>query len=259
MPEAPEAKYLELMLRKAVLGKKILKITSNTKTTKNLPKPSKVVDSGSRGKIFWLKTEDYWVHLHMGLTGWLTFWEPKIYKYVLHFDGIDVWLKDQRRFSRIDIFKTDTDHKKALGKIGTCIFCPDFTLEKFKELLGNGKRNISAFLLDQKKLAGVGNYIRNDALYIAGISPKRKINDLTDTEKKKLYEAIMFVIYSSLKTWLEDENIPIPSRLSKLAPKRLSVPYRMRVYDREVDQAGRKIKKEMFAGRKTFWVPEKQM
>ena len=264
MPEGPEAKYLELMMRQEVLGMKFNKITSNTKTTKNIPSAAKIIDTGSKGKILWLKTKKYWVHLHMGLTGWLVFDKPRIYKYILHFrdqDGekFDVYLADRRRFSRIDIFTTDKTHKNALNKIGICLFCSEFTVDKFKELMGNSKRNISAFLLDQKKFAGIGNYIRNDALYIAKISPKRKLHQLNDQEINKLYQAIKFIVYSSLYTWLKDDKIPIPAYIKKLAPKKLNVPYQMKVYDQEFDPSGREVKFiKNYAGRRTFYVPSIQ-
>tara|TARA_R100001163_G_C5023324_1_gene165553 strand:+ start:271 stop:1050 length:780 start_codon:yes stop_codon:yes gene_type:complete len=258
MPEGPEAKYLELLIRKFALNKKLKNIVSNTKTTKQIPSSSKVVDTGSRGKIFWLKTKSYWVHLHMGLTGWLVFDEPKIYKYVLEFENGNIWLKDQRRFSRVDIFETEEDHNKALEKIGKCIFCKDFTLENFKEVIKSSKRNISSFLLDQSKFAGIGNYIRNDALYLAKVSPKRKTNTLTDKEIKDLYDAIMHIIYSSLETWMDTLDIKMPARLEKLAPKKLADPYEFYVYDRDIDPDGNKVKREKVAGRNTFWVPSVQ-
>lgn len=260
MPEAPEIKYLELLLRNKVLGKVLSNITSNTKTTRKLPSASKVIDTGSVGKILWLQTNKYYVHLHMGLTGWLVFEKPKIYKYVLHFgNDIDVYIRDQRRFSKLDIYETKEQHQEALAKLGRCIFCKDFTFEYFDEVLGDSKRNISAFLLDQKNLAGIGNYIRNEALYIAHLSPKRKIDTLSKNDREKLYHAIMFVIYSNLYEWLDEGGLKVPVRLKKLAPKKLSVPYRMRVYDREVDNAGRRITfLKSYAGRKTFYVPDVQ-
>lgn len=253
MPEAPESKYLALKLKKLVLGKNFTKIISNTKTKRNLPNISKIIDINSKGKIIYIQTKDYYVHMHMGLTGWLIENKPRIYKYVLQFGRKKIYLQDQRRFSKIDIYDKD-DHEKELDKIGDCVFCKNFTLESFSNKIKKFKRNISSLLLDQNIFAGIGNYIRNEALYIARISPKRNSKDLNDNEIKKLYHAIKFVIYSNLFDWLKDE-IKIPPNLKKLAPKKLSIPYRMRVYARDKDNYGRKITfvKNM-NGRKTFYV-----
>lgn len=263
MPEGPEAKYLELFLRNKILGYQFDKIVSNTKTIRKLPQKSKVIDTGCKGKILWLRTKDYWVHLHMGLSGWLVEEKPRIYKYVLYFKKGKqekvFYLSDRRRFSRIDIHQKLLDHNKSLEKLGICLFCPQFTLDNFLSQIGNSSRNVSAFLLDQTKIAGIGNYIRNDALYIARINPRRKLSTLSSTEIKKLYNAIKFIVFSNLLTWLDDENLKTPSLINKLSPKKVSVPYRMRVYGREVDQAGRKVKfVKSIAGRRTYFVPQIQ-
>lgn len=259
MPEGPEIKYLELMTNKIIINKQFTKITSNTKTTRNLPSKSKIINTGSKGKIMWIQTNKYYVHLHMGLTGWIVEEEPRIYKYILHFGNKKLWIQDQRRFSSVNIYITEEEHNKALNKTGLCTFCIDFTFDKFVETIRKYKRNISALLLDQKIFAGIGNYIRNDALYVSKISPKRNSKNLTDKELKKLYDSIRYVMYSNLFDWLELNDIKIPTNLQKISPTKLSVPYEMKVYGREKDNNGKTIKFiKNYAGRKTYYVPSIQ-
>ena len=64
--------------------------------------------------------------------------------------------------------------------------------------------NIYAVLLDQKNFAGIGNYIKNDALYLARISPHRKTHELTTEEITHLYEGINHVTFSNLLICLKD-------------------------------------------------------
>ncbi len=51
------------------------------------------------------------------------------------------------------------------------------------------KRMVAHVMLDQDVMAGVGNYIRSDALYIAGIDPTRAIKSLSDKELKQIIRA----------------------------------------------------------------------
>jgi formamidopyrimidine-DNA glycosylase len=53
--------------------------------------------------------------------------------------------------------------------------------------------------MDQKKIGGIGNIYANEALFKAGISPKRRARDVTKSEAEKLYKAIFEVINKGLK------------------------------------------------------------
>ena len=48
------------------------------------------------------------------------------------------------------------------------------------------RRQLSGLLLDQGFLAGVGNYLRSEILFDAGISPYRKVGSLTESELENL-------------------------------------------------------------------------
>lgn len=73
---------------------------------------------------------------------------------------------------------------------------------EFYEMLQNKRlinKKIMDFLLEQKYTAGIGNYIRADALYLSRISPHRYTKDITLEESKLLYKSIIKVIDESLK------------------------------------------------------------
>uniref|UniRef100_A0A6C0AD31 Formamidopyrimidine-DNA glycosylase catalytic domain-containing protein n=1 Tax=viral metagenome TaxID=1070528 RepID=A0A6C0AD31_9ZZZZ len=250
MPEGPEVFYLSNLMRSLILNKKITKIVSNTKTIRNLPNPAKIIDIGSKGKTLWIKTNKYYIHLHMGISGWLVEEKPKIYKYILEFGNKKIYLKDQRRFSRLDIF-TGIQHKKELDNLGIDVLTKDFTFEAFNEELNNCQRNISALLMDQKVFSGIGNYIRNDALYLAKISPKRKVCDITSKEAKTLYNKLKYIVFSNAIEWLKIDGINIPKYIDSIKPNKLSIPYKFKIYGKE--KVGKyKVKNSIVAGRKTY-------
>ncbi len=75
----------------------------------------------------------------------------------------------------------------------------DLTLEYFKNFIKKSGGVVKPVLMDQKKIAGVGNIYANDALNLAKIDPRRKGKDLNDKEIKKLYDAICDVLKLGLK------------------------------------------------------------
>jgi formamidopyrimidine-DNA glycosylase len=68
---------------------------------------------------------------------------------------------------------------------------PAFTLEYFTSLLKGKKTQIKAFLMDQKKVGGIGNMYMHDILFKARLHPQKKISDLSQDEIKLLYDSIM--------------------------------------------------------------------
>ena len=75
----------------------------------------------------------------------------------------------------------------------------DFTLKKFKEITKSSTRAIKVLLMDQAKIAGIGNIYANDALWLAKINPKKPAKTLTPKEQESLYKAILKVLKEGLK------------------------------------------------------------
>ena len=137
MPEGPEIKYLGEICKKYIIGLDLYNIKSNSKTVVNIPKKSKVIDVITKGKLLILVCEDYYFHIHCGLTGWITFDNPKYPRYEMEFRTNDnskmitAYMDDSRRFSKLKILNEKT-HKKTLDKLGVDIFSDEFTYTFFK-------------------------------------------------------------------------------------------------------------------------------
>lgn len=54
-------------------------------------------------------------------------------------------------------------------------------------------RSLAALLLDQGFVAGIGNYLRSEMLFVAGLAPERRPRDLDPQERAALAEAIVRV------------------------------------------------------------------
>ena len=53
---------------------------------------------------------------------------------------------------------------------------------------------VKKFIMDQGIIAGIGNIYSDEALFCAGISPKRRIDNISDKEFEKLYFCIKKVL-----------------------------------------------------------------
>jgi formamidopyrimidine-DNA glycosylase len=258
MPEGPEIKYISELCKTYLIGKTLESIVSNSDTKVKLPTKSKLIDVEVKGKQLILIFKDFWFFIHFGLTGWLVFDDPKYPRYELHFNDQIVYIDDSRRFSKLKIYESEDKYNKALEKLGVDIFSDEFTEEFFLNSFGKKKKLIVAFLMDQSQFCGIGNYIKNESLYLSKISPKRKTNKLTDEEKSLLYHSILYVTYSNFIENMNMNKIKVNKDINKkirdLKIKTI-IPYKFNVYGREdTDLKGNKLTIEDIGGRTCYYV-----
>ena len=74
----------------------------------------------------------------------------------------------------------------------------DLSLDQFRALLDGRKGAIKTFLLDQKRIAGIGNVYVQDPLFKARIHPLRKIDSLSDAEIAALWTALRETMQQSI-------------------------------------------------------------
>jgi formamidopyrimidine-DNA glycosylase len=84
--------------------------------------------------------------------------------------------------------------QKALDSLGPDILSPEFTLNKWKDIvLSNQSKNITELLLDQTIISGCGNYTKCEVLHYAMIAPVRDVKSLKQHEIEKLYEGLRII------------------------------------------------------------------
>ena len=81
-----------------------------------------------------------------------------------------------------------TSWKKFLTSMGKDAM--EITFLELKKLLSNSSQKIKAFLLDQKKISGIGNIYADEILFTAEINPHRLAFSLKSQEIKKLFKSI---------------------------------------------------------------------
>jgi len=230
MPELPEIETIKLGLRKYLIGHKIknieVKIPKMFSGNKQDIIGAKIIGLERIGKGLIIKlNNDFVLAVHLKMTGQLVYTDsktknlslsnkigglalPSKYSHVIFTldNGAFLYYNDLRRFGWIKVVKKseimNMPFFKDMGpepKVGKDLAGKELTLDYFKAVIQKGNSPVKLLLMDQKRIGGIGNIYANDALYKAGIDPRRKGRTLQDTEVKRLYDSIFYVIKKSLE------------------------------------------------------------
>lgn len=150
---------------------------------------------------------------------------------------------------------------KKLSKLGPDVMNPTTTFEIFKSRIMDkkyAKIPIGNVLMNQRVISGVGNYLRSDCLWMARVSPFRKVKTLTNNEIKKIFDSIRILVWSDYdRQFAIRHKIISPKSKNPHNYKRLFF-----VYEQERDIYNNKvIKEELYEGsqkRSIYWVKERQ-
>jgi formamidopyrimidine-DNA glycosylase len=137
-----------------------------------------------------------WI-VHLGMTGRMLVVRPdeEIEKHTHAVakleSGRELRFVDPRRFGRLSV-ASQADFQAA-GDEPLLV-----ELEKFVELFRGRKTPIKSALLNQTLLSGVGNIYADEALFRAGIRPRRRAASLTREQLRKLYLALQEVLKEAI-------------------------------------------------------------
>jgi formamidopyrimidine-DNA glycosylase len=208
MPELPEIETIKRYLEKDLIGRKIKNVKILSKKSfigyKRKILNSKILKIERKGKMLIFRlNNDLNLVFHLKLTGQLIFLNflrnSEIKKYtrvIFILDKGFLIFNDARKFGWIKVLD-DKDLNNELSKIGKEPF--DLNFKYLKEIFSKTKRPIKIVLMDQEKIAGLGNIYANEALFLAKIHPLKPANKLKDSEIKNLISAIKKVIKKAIK------------------------------------------------------------
>lgn len=144
--------------------------------------------------------------LHLGMSGRMVIAEraPAIPIPHEHFvleteDGGRVGLVDPRRFGAVDLVATAAeDSHRLLAALGPEPLEANFTVERLSAALAGRRSPIKAVLLDQRVVAGLGNIYVCEALFRAGISPRRLALTIPGARAGRLVPAIQATLREAI-------------------------------------------------------------
>jgi formamidopyrimidine-DNA glycosylase len=159
---------------------------------------------GRRGKyLLWQAQDDVTLLMHLRMTGTLLFdAAPDVpYRRVLMTldDGHTLSFCDPRRFGTGELAVGEPALREFLdARLGVEPLGPDFTTERLRMLARGRRAPVKAFLLDQRRIAGVGNIYADEALFRARIHPLTPVGRLKRAQLAALRDAVRIVLEAGI-------------------------------------------------------------
>lgn len=278
MPELPEVETIRLSLAKNIVGKTIksIQVLSPKQFVGDVDSivRQNIVSIDRKGKVMAIKlSNNLYLSIHLKMSGQILFSKNvdhavyghpvakantstmpgKTTRIIIEFaDNSAIFFNDLRKFGWIKL------GNKPEEPMGPDVLSADFTVNHLKKVLSSSRKPIKVLLLDQDKIAGIGNIYANDSLWEAKINPLRVANTLNDVEVGELYKGILTIIHEGIKykgSSSADEAYVLPDA------SKGGYQHHRRVYHRTglpCLRDGHKIMRVRQAGRSSFFCPHCQ-
>jgi len=209
MPELPEIAILARQMRTELVGRTITGITVLQPRCLNISRRAfvkalvgaRIEEVLPRGKWLMMETTQGWLLLSLGMGGEILLVTPETLprrrRLVIDFAAgqclaINFWWFGYAHYVRADKLQRHA----MTAKLGPNAL--DLTAGEWQTLIGGKRGQLKSFLLDQSKIAGIGNAYVHDILFLARLHPLRKIQSLSPTEKAELYKSVRVGLQTSL-------------------------------------------------------------
>ena len=271
MPELPEVETTRRDLEARLTGRTITAVCfdEGVVTPARGLSPMELADAlrgrrieslSRRGKYLLMRLDtDATLVLHRRMTGNLVLRRPEdppdaYTRAVLHLDdGSELRWTDLRRFGTWEL--TDAPDR-AIPLMGPEPLEDAWRVEDLASALHGRSAPIKAALLDQRRIAGLGNIYADESLHLAGINPERSAGSLSSAEVERLHHAIRTVLARAIDL----QGSSAQNYVGGLG-QRGSMQDEWRVYRRTGQpcrQCGGEIARTRVAGRGTHYCPECQ-
>ncbi len=265
MPELPEVEAVTRALREDGLPNAFLQEARMERPLVTRPQdPLEVEALTSRVTVLAVRrraknilidlSNEHTLRIHLRMTGDVSiktepYDAPRTLRaqWTIHPDRCLVFV-DPRALGRIHVHKT-SEVSKVLGKLGPEPLSEEFTKERFLAIARSSRLPAKLFLMDQNKIAGLGNIYAAEVLFRAGISPQKAIASLSTARLIRLWSVIRETLQIAVHSIYNAYRSPGGYRQHRDDFHRM-------VYGRKGEgciRCGRPIRKEEQGGRSTYF------
>lgn len=261
MPELPEVENRLIYFRREALGERVARVavtapnmikqTAATAFAREL-RGRQFAEAHRRGKYLVVTLDDgRSLILHFGMGGDLLAYRdarerPPFTRIEFIFEsGRRMAFTCPRKICRVLLVR-DLADVPALNLMGREPLDKAFSLAYLERVIEESPaRRIKPLLMDQKKIAGVGNIYADEVLFKAGVRPDRAAGSLAEEEIKRVHREVRQVLRRAIRTG-GDENFPSDFLVSRS--------YR----GASCKACGEAIERQTIAGRTAYFCPRCQ-
>jgi formamidopyrimidine-DNA glycosylase len=213
MPELPEVESARSVIERAALDRLIVDVDDTDDYVCRPFSPGQIrealldrrlVAAHRRGKSMWCDTAPAGATLgiHLGMSGKIVIADPD----GSEIDGGDYWegrrVQGDYRWSRFSITFADGGRLMLVDprRLGRVVLDPridrlgpdaaTITPARFRAAVARGTAPIKARLLDQQAMAGIGNLLADEILWLARVNPARPVDELEPTEVQRILRSV---------------------------------------------------------------------
>ena len=271
MPELPEVESARSVIERAALGRRIVDVDDSDSYECRPHPPGEIraallgrrlIVAHRRGKSMWCETSGLGrsrvpgptLGIHLGMSGKIVIADGRGHE----IDGGDYWERGRApgdyRFSRFALRFADGGALLLIDprRLGRVRLDPpverlgpdarEITPAEFRAMLARGSAPVKARLLDQEAIAGVGNLLADQALWLAKINPARPVRELSRVEVDRLFRGVRRAVDSAVDGGGVHTLSVIPYRKADAVCPRCGAP----------------MKRGTVGGRTTWWCTREQ-
>ena len=215
MPEMPEVETIVRRLRARIVGRRIVRagvsgfplrrpLDGNIAerlcghTVRRISRRGKYIVAELEPKAFWV--------IHLGMSGRILY-HPEPHEVSRHThvsvqfsDGSELEYRDPRRFGFVCLYESPQMSRiPGIAALGKDPLDRGFDGAWLAALLEKSRQEIKPFLLDQRKVSGLGNIYVCESLFRAGLHPRRRCFTITREEARGLADAIRDVVRAAIR------------------------------------------------------------
>ena len=265
MPELPEVETIRRHLEPFTVGRRLEKLEifdpmwcepADPASLRDAVRGRRIESLDRRGKyLIWTFEDEIHLVMHLRMTGNLLLMgdqQPPYTRVLLPLDsGETIAYTDPRRFGTgVVLLGDDARDDYFSRRLGVEPLSPDFTTDYLREVARKRKQPVKAFLLNQERIAGVGNIYADEALFKSRIHPERPVGTL----KRDQLEALREAVIESLEAGIDSRGASIDDyRQPDGAQGMFQTKFQVHLREGEpCIRCGTTIKKMRAAGRGTY-------
>jgi formamidopyrimidine-DNA glycosylase len=276
VPELPEVETVRRGLLSTVVGRRVERVEVGRERTVRRTSRQALVDGLTgvtildvqrRGKYLLAPLDSgYWLMVHLRMSGRLLVAptgspRPAHTHVALSLGTEELWFVDPRTFGEVVVYDPEnaTDEMPELARLGVDPIVDPFDRSVLRSALAETSRAIKTVLLDQHRIAGLGNIYTDEVLHRARVRYDRPASALRPVEIDRLAVAISTVLADAIEaggSTLDDtQYVDVEGRTGEFQHQHL-------VYGRQDEgclTCGKSvIRRAVVGGRSTFFCPRCQ-